>query len=396
MGKFLVLSSLYQNLLVGRINPFTILLIFISVSPVAKRFGIEQTALHQLIFVTLSIAVLIFHREFVMARWIVFLVPVITIYLLLQTLVTGELSSLGLGIYRYVLIPIFAYQCCIQQTDRNRDIVEVLLPYLLINLGIFYVRVLYSYDFFGILDPRQESWMYRPSNLSSPIIFSIEIALILSLTLISDISTRSKIFLTIMCVIPLVLMHSRSSGLILLVSSLAILTLYRPSTGWITGPLLVMFGLLLNAFDIVNFSYFLSIFDFGEASYATRFQSLTVAVTQFLDTDIATQLLGVGSGIASQSGVILEFDVIYVESGIASLLIENGYLGGMFFFIFFLGAFVASLSSREKFAHITILLSLFLANFLSASLTVTSVWLITSLIISRVFVPLPKGQYANG
>ena len=137
--------------------------------------------------------------------------------LVFQTVANNlNVNALSLGIARFLFLPILACYSAKDIVKKDIDIFSVFVVYLLINLLIFYVRAFYSYNFFNVLDVTLEEWTYRPSNLSNPIIFAIEVAILLSLMIRSTISKQNKIIISLMVFVPLVLMFSRSSYIIII------------------------------------------------------------------------------------------------------------------------------------------------------------------------------------
>lgn len=310
---------------------------------------------------------------------ILFYILVALVFLTLQNLSTGQsIDEFILGVSKFIFLPILALYA-VKDLQRNKvDLFSIFIIYLIINYFVFYVRAFYDYSFFGVLDADFEEWTYRPSNLSTPIIFAIEIAILISLMLRSNLSIAYKIMIAIITVLPLALMHSRSSYIIIAVSFFFFLLHQRRYGVFLSFVSILFFITLFISTKSGEIPYFLTIFDFSSDSYGTRFSSMEAAISVIASMDISELLLGLGSGTASQhsAGASLEVDVVYVENALISLIVENGII---IFFCFFLSLVYYPIRTGLKgnSAHLfVILVSIWLVNFFAASLTVLSVQLL--------------------
>ena len=352
-------------------------------SPVLKYTGITNTILHQLIVILMTIALILnANRKEITLRLILFTL-IGVIYALMQTLISNDLAAGVLCIFRYTLIPLFAYLACIEFRKSGKHIGSLLLPYLIVNLMIFYLRAFYSYDFFGVLDVALEEWMYRPSNLASPIIFAIEVAIALSLLMIADLKNGYKIIIVMTCIIPLLLMHSRSAGVIILIAALFYTILYYPKF-WLFLILVLLLGLIMVDFDKFELPYFFSIFDTNEASYGSRFDSIRITLDYFLQKPSLIQFIGLGTLAASQSASSIGREMLYIESGVIAVLVEQGLLVFCIFILVIFLTTVVALRKRQNAFIISVVHAVILINLMSASLTVTSIWLIICFMLAWI------------
>ena len=71
--------------------------------------------------------------------------------------------------------------------------------------------------------------------------------------------------------------------------------------------------------------YIFSIFSYEGGAYGSRLSSITQTLTTFSEFNILEMLFGIGSGLASQHASSFGYESIYVENGIITLIVENGF-----------------------------------------------------------------------
>lgn len=353
-------------------------LLLVSLGPLLKfSLGLQSTGVLYTYYFGVFFIALILREHGRLSLFGICLVLAFLVVIFFQTLTNNlNFNALSLGVSRFLFLPILACYAAKDIIKKDRDIFSVFVVYLLINFLIFYVRAFYSYNFFNVMDVALEEWTYRPSNLSNPIIFAIEVAVLLSLMISSNISNRYKIIISIISVIPLALMFSRSSYVIILANYAFFLVYSRKFVAlfW-SGVISVLLG--ATVFYITGeLPYIVSIFDYNAGAYGTRMSSMSESLNFIAEMDLISLLIGLGSGSASQHGAGHGMEMVYVENAFISLVIENGILILIGFFLSLMYFYFRTGLKRNSAYFFVILLSIGLVNLFSASLTVLSVQLL--------------------
>jgi len=350
-------------------------LLLVSLGPLLKVvLGIQSTGIVYTYYFGVFFIALILREHRKLSLIGICLILALLGLLFLQSLTNNlNINALSLGISRFIFLPILACYAAKDIVKKDTDIFSVFVIYLLINFLIFYIRAFYSYNFFDIMDVSLEEWTYRPSNLSNPIIFAIEVAVLLSLMIRSNISFRYKIIVSILSVIPLALMFSRSSYVIILVNYVFFLVYSRKFVTLFWSGMISIFVGAIVFYITGELPYIVSILDYNAGAYGTRMSSMSESLNFVAEMDITSLLIGLGSGSASQHGAGHGMEMVYVENAFISLVIENGlflligYILSLMYFYFRTGLKGGSA------CYFVILLSIGLINLFSASLTVLSV-----------------------
>lgn len=196
----------------------------ISLSPFLSKFVTKNEYSAFLILILASLVGRVLLDNLIRLRTIV-LVSNIMIFIFLQFLICDIASvQLLLGFYRLLIIPLTAYYSLIYMKLNGKKISDVFIPYFIVNLLILYYRAFVDYSFFGSLTMfggfehlySAGGALYRPSNLTSPIIFSVELAVFLGVLFHEQGGSPKTFLLTASSILPFALMRSRSGLMLLL------------------------------------------------------------------------------------------------------------------------------------------------------------------------------------
>jgi|SaaInlStandDraft_1057018.scaffolds.fasta_scaffold02058_13 hypothetical protein len=376
--SILFLGSLHKH---GNVS-FAIFILMVSISPLIKYLtGLQSLSIFYAFFlVGILIAAIIRDRGQLNNTMILYGLGVICIMLIQQAITDFDLNFLALGLVKLLMLPLLGYFTAKYLHSNNKDLFSVFSLYLIVNLAIFYCRAFFEYTFFGILDVRTEEWVYRPSNLSSPIIFAVEMAIIISIMHVSNVSKRTKIIFIALIFIPLILMQTRAAIALFALMTMTYLIYSKQFLSLFALTIFGIFIVYLLWFITGETPYIFSIFSYEGGAYGSRLSSITQTLTTFSEFNILEMLFGIGSGLASQHASSFGYESIYVENGIITLLVENGFLT-LILFLMSLIYYVlkASLAGIAGYLYLLLLLIVGI-NFFSASLTTISIqalfWLI--------------------
>lgn len=286
-----------------------------------------------------------------------------------------------LGIYRLLIIPFMAFYFVYLSRSDGFIIIKYLLPVFIFNVLIVYWRVFFDYTFFGLVkivnfDNISEQFafgleLWRPSNLESPIVFAIELVSFILLYYYymgSDKKTRIvfSVFV-ILSVIPLLVMRSRSS-FIIIIGSILLNNLGHKLN------LKKLFYLCTFLFLLLFLSPFIdlvSVLSFTDDSYSERSSSLFNTITTFINSPVVNLFFGYGSG---HSNFELEENSgfnIYVENYFASFLIDYGLILTLPFVILNLWYFIRGIFNLRNILFLSFSL-LILVNLFSSNLSAYS------------------------
>ncbi|WP_163929934.1 hypothetical protein [Paraferrimonas sp. SM1919] len=353
-------------------------LLIVSVGPLIKSLtGVESTSLVYFFYWFIYFSFIIVRQRYLANLFSLLLIVVVLILLFFQMLIVDvSLVSAFMGGARFVIIPIMACYAAREIVNKNLDLVNVLLVYFVINILIFYIRAFYSYDFFGVMDIEVKEWTYRPSNLSNPIIFSIEVAIFLAMVMCSQLHVKNKTFIYAIMVVPLFLMFSRSSYIIIFLFSLFYLVYNKRYISLLLFSVASFLIMYIYYESMGKLPYVLSVFDYEAGAYDTRFTSMINALSHISELNVSELLFGTGSGTASQHGNSNGLEAFYVENSFVSLVIENGVVFFLLYFFSLLYLIFNTTACGVGIYYTVIVLSVSLTNFFSANLTVVSVQLL--------------------
>lgn len=359
--------------------------LFVSLSPFL-RLHISETEHYILLILIFSLLVARAIIDRLIRSQIVIIVLSLLSFISLQ-LIVSDMSSkqLMLSFVRLLIIPITAYYSVFYIRLNKKKISDVFLPYFIVNLFILYYRSFVDYSFFGairIFEGFEQLYsvggvLYRPSNLSSPIIFSVELAVFLAVVLHEQGRGLKFFLLSGISIVPFILMRSRS-GLVLLI----FLIVTKLLSGKKFRTILLAASLL--AILILMFGqnlYILSVFDFAESSYVKRGHSILEALQTIGTYEVKYLLLGKGSGSAntymSQAGSSYE---LYVENFFISILNDYGIVFNAILIFFTIYVITLTLTTniynKERSFFTFAFMGILLTNFLASNLSLFTVQMI--------------------
>lgn len=363
----LFLGNLHRHAYVA----FATFILLVSISPLIKYLvGLQSLSVIYAIFlIVFFIAAIIRDKGLLNNKMIFFSLGIASLLLIQQAVIGFDVNFLALGLVKLLLLPLLGYFTAKDLHSKHKDLFSVFFIYLIINLAIFYIRAFFEYTFFGILDVRTEEWVYRPSNLSSPIIFAIEMVVIISIMYASSVSKVTKIIFIALILIPLALMQTRAAMALFALMTMAYL-IYSKQT------ILLMFLIIFGAFAIYMLwlvtgetLYVFSIFSYDGGAYGSRISSITETLNIFSEFNILQMLLGIGSGLASQHASSFGYESFYIENGIIALVVENGFLIFLIFLISII-YYIVKVRLAGVAGYLLLLLLLIVGiNLFSASLT---------------------------
>jgi hypothetical protein len=257
--------------------------------------------------------------------------------------------------------------------------------YFIINIIIVYYRSFFDYTFFGILSSNvfekfADSYavgeaLWRPSNLSSAIVFSVELVIFLFLQYFSESNRRKLLFISIASIVPILVMQSRSSWVIL---SLGIIFILLKKKKYFFLSLITLFSTyLLFKFEIIL--KVINLFTFNEESYSTRFNSVYGSIQWFVESPLNKILFGNGTGFANYKTPGTDNFGVYVENFHLSILFDQGLLIFIVWILF--NIYCLFRFTRNKNSLSIILFFVLLSNSFSSSLTVFTLQMFYTLII---------------
>ncbi len=327
--------------------------------------------------------------------FIFFIFSFLGLFVLFQYLfLDNEVIQLQLGLYRLLILPLVAYYSVWLNRRGFFNLIDFLLPVVVICIFVVYWRVFVDYSFFGLIsfaDSTSVDDLYkfgaefwRPSSLESPIIFSIELALFVFYyyrenTIIKNGNVKSLLFVLI-TIVPFLVMRSRSAFIILLGTSL----LYFFRNDFRFYKLIYVFFFILLISPFFKYIGFDSILFLTDESLSDRSNSLSNSLNGFVASSFKNIILGFGSGhsnfeLNENSG----FN-IYVENYFASFLIDYGFVLTFLFLIFNAYLFIVGLISAGNIVKLSVPFFI-LVNFFSSNLTAYSLQFLYWLLIFEIY-----------
>ena len=351
----------------------SIFALIISISPVISLIHPNLVSILQIILFSI-ILFIAFKTKLVRVSHLVGIILILGILSVQNIFVPRSSLQLQISVFRFILIPFTIFYSFLLSKYYNKSFLDTFYLYFFINLAILYYRAFFDYTFFNLVyfdisDKYADLYtigmdLWRPSNLSSAIVFSIELVIFLVLQLF--LGTKNKLFYTFafISVIPIIIMHSRSSWLIM---SSCILYYYINKrkyfilTGLISVFLFVMSYLSLDSF-LIDF------LTFKEVSYSSRFNSHSESLKTFLNDSVGKLFFGNGTGYSNLDLNNNGSFGVYVENFHLSVLYDQGVFILLIWFLFNL--YNIYLFKRIKKKYISILLILLMiTNLFSSSLT---------------------------
>lgn len=352
-----------------------LLALVISLSPIINNYLLNNGSNILIFFIAFILLVHIIKDRLIRTTHLLIILSVfilISIQFLIQSL---SFLQVTISIFKYILIPFTVYFSFIYLKKRELKISNILVPYILINLIIVYYRTFIDYSFFGLIniyegtnleslfDVGGLSW--RPSNLSSAIIFSIELVSFLALYYYENNKSRMFYFIAIISIIPLIVMRSRSSMVMIFIIILYHL-IYKRRVLKIFFASFV-FSLVVVLSEIAD--SFLEVITLKESSISGRFGSVTKTINDFWNTDLLSILFGKGAGFANMELVPGKGFNAYVENFHLSILYDSGIFVFLFWIIFNIYILNFTIFKKRYFEVSIIILGILIVNNFSSNLT---------------------------
>lgn len=349
----------------------TIYLIIVSTAPIWELF-LNDIIIYS--FYTLIVFLLIFklYMKKIKISIYIYYILFMSIYnIMIMVLINSSINSFILAEYQFILIPLITILSLKNVRIYQVNLTKLILPYLSICLIIFYYRAFIDYSFFGLVDLYNfDSWSnlytfggsnYRPSNLNSPIIFSIELVVYLAIILYEQGFKKITKYLFLLSIVPLILMRSRSS-IVILIFTLIVILLKKKNVKYFFP---VGIGCVIICSLFGNYIGLEEIFKFANSSYVGRFNSALTSIESFFDLDLIKILFGNGVGSANYNGINSNGFLFYTENYFVAKLIDTGLIGLMIFLVIIILCLLKTKNVQLK----TIFFGLLLVNLIASSMS---------------------------
>ena len=195
-----------------------------SLSPAINVFSPISVSNFQIALTILVVIITLKLKLITNTHYIIFLC-VFSILLIQQVFRGGSLFNFELSVFKFIIIPCIMYYSYLIAIFYNVNFLNTFYIYFIINIIIVYYRAFFDYTFFGLMSfdmsgKFADSYevgqiLWRPSNLSSAIIFSVELVIFLFLQYFSKSNRRILLFFSIASIVPILVMQSRSTWVIL-------------------------------------------------------------------------------------------------------------------------------------------------------------------------------------
>ncbi|WP_299159455.1 hypothetical protein [uncultured Tenacibaculum sp.] len=326
----------------------------------------------------------------------------VSVLILLQVLLVSLSGfQIILSIYRFIVIPFVIYYSFIYSKKNNLKFSQLLVPYFIVNLIIVYYRTVIDYSFFGVVNIYSGTEFehlfayggqsFRPSNLSTPIIFSIELVSFLSFFYYENKKTKMFYFLVIISIIPMIVMGSRSSYVMLFVVICYNLIYHKKTLKILLSSFVFAFAVVLTG----KLDDILSIVTLKEHSYTARLGSITQLIDNLGNDNFITILFGKGVGFANME---LEPGMgfgVYVENFHLALLYDSGIFIFLFWILFNLTLILFTIFKKRYFELAIIIFGILLVNIFSSNLTGYTVEIIYWLLVFKQMDNLRITSYSK-
>ena len=372
---------------ISNFKPYYIASVFAiisSLSPAINVFSPISVSNFQ-IALTILVFIITLKLKLITNTHFIILLCVFSILLIQQVFRGGNSFNFELSVFKFLIIPFIIYYSYLIAKFYKVNFLNTFYIYFIINIIIVYYRSFFDYTFFGILSSNvfekfADSYavgeaLWRPSNLSSAIVFSVELVIFLFLQYFSESNRRKLLFISIASIVPILVMQSRSSWVIL---SLGIIFILLKKKKYFFLSLITLFSTyLLLKFEIIL--KVINLFTFNEESYSTRFNSVYGSIQWFVESPLNKILFGNGTGFANYKTPGTDNFGVYVENFHLSILFDQGLLIFIVWILF--NIYCLFRFTRNKNSLSIILFFVLLSNSFSSSLTVFTLQMFYTLII---------------
>lgn len=336
-------------------------------------------------FLAVIIVLITYKLRLIRVRHMMPIILVIIVFSIQQALRGGSFFSLQLSIIKFIILPIIVYYSYLLSDYYRVSLLDTFYPYFFLNLTIVYYRAFFDYTFFGIVtvDGMKQfadsyevgELLWRPSNLSSAIVFSVEVVIFFGLQYFTKGLTKRLMYLGLFSVIPLIVMRSRSSWVILAV--LIVYALVNRGKYFLLLAITTISVYIFWKFDFL--SGVIEILTMNEVSFVSRFNSITDSVSIFFDSSLNKIFFGYSTGYSNFILPGYNSFNFYVENFHLSLLFDQGIL--VFLLWIFYNIYSILIFSFNKIHTSILLISVLITNSFSSSLTVFTLQMFYILII---------------
>ena len=352
-----------------------LLALVISLSPIVNNYLLNNGSYILIFFIASILIIHIIKDRLIRTTHLLILLSVFFLILIQFLLQSLSITQIMISIYKFILIPFVVYFSFIYSKKKNIKFSHILAPYIIINLIIVYYRTFIDYSFFGVIniyegtnleslfDVGGLSW--RPSNLSSAIIFSIELVSFLALYYYENNKSRMFYFIAIISIIPLIVMRSRSSMIMIFVIILYHLIYKRRVLKIFFASFIFSLVIVLSEFA----DSFLEVITLKESSVSGRLGSVTKTINDLLNWDLSSILFGKGAGFANMEIVPGNGFNVYVENFHLSVLYDSGIFVFLFWIIINLYIIIFTIFKKKYFEVSIIILGVLMVNNFSSNLT---------------------------
>ena len=355
-----------------------------SLSPAINVISPISVSIFQ-IALTILVVIITLKLKLITKTHFIILLCVFSILLIQQVFRGGSSFNFELSVFKFLIIPCIVYYSYLIAKFYNVNFLNTFYIYFIINIIIVYYRAFFDYSFFGLMsfdafDKFADSYevgqiLWRPSNLSSAIIFSVELVIFLFLQYFSESNRIKLLFFSIASIVPILAMQSRSSWVIL---SLGIIFILLKKKKYFFLSLITLFSTyLLYRFEIIL--KVINFFTFNEKSFSSRFNSVYDSIQWFVESPINKILFGNGTGFANYKTPGTDNFGVYVENFHLSILFDQGLLIFIVWILF--NIYCLYRFTRNKNSLSIILFFVLLSNSFSSSLTVFTLQIFYTLII---------------
>lgn len=347
----------------------TLVLMISSLSPILTQY--ISNGMYNILYIYIFLVLLYYaklNKQIKLTKGLLIYLLGTGIILIINILsVNVRVEQIVLFATRFYIFPFIAYVSVKYMKEKNKTISSIFLLYFLVNIAIVYYRIFIDFSVGGLFfNIGPDHPMFRPSNLNSPIVFSIELAVFIVIYMIENNKFIYKCGFLIIIVIPMISMSSRSS--LVFLALLLIVIIYKR----IKNKRIIIFFSIFSLW----ITCFLSLFIIKIDSMLERFISIGGAFKSIYENKILFLLFGRGSGVASIATMESGIGEVYVENFFMTLLIEYGVL---LFLVFIIFNFISLKQKKIIFVDDIsrfIIVGIFIVNLISSNLSANSVQLL--------------------
>lgn len=381
LSLIIPISLIYQSFK----RPYFLGVFFVLVFSLNPIISFSFGEIYYQIILSIMATINIYHivRLNFLKKWHILYFLFVIIVIIFQLLISDILLvQVFLTLYRFILIPFIGFYSVVFLRYYGKSPLRIIVLYMIINLSILYYRSIFDYSFFGFYNISERllrfyeygEALYRPSNLTSPILFSVELGIICAIIVYYcmrlKLSTLNAFLIILMTLPAFYLMQSRSGFIIYIFAVLSLMLFSGKKMPIISiGAIFLLFGFLI--YD----PYLFSFLDLSDSTYLFRFSTMADFLRTYSEIDTERIFLGLGVGSANY---FLESSgyTFYVESFILGFIADSGLIVSFLIMISTIKFIIGNISNRKYYLTIVFIL-IILVNLISSNLIAFSVvfWL---------------------